>query len=94
MGKNCQKSLVVFFVLLTSIAFLQTCQNRIENQQYKLRFGISFLKEQCKEALDGRMLLMISTDDSKEPRFQITARPDSQLIFGINLICRYHILLC
>jgi hypothetical protein len=50
-----------------------------------VRFHISFLEEQSKEAVDGRLLLMISTDDSEEPRFQINDDPDTQLIFGIDL---------
>ena len=34
----------------------------------ELRFNVSFSAEQSKSPLDGRVLLMISTDDSKEPR--------------------------
>ena len=51
----------------------------------KFRFGISFTEEQSKDALNGRMLLMISTDDSSEPRFQISDGSSTQLIFGINV---------
>jgi len=39
-----------------------------------LRFGLSFPRERSDAALDGRMLLMLSTDDTKEPRFQIGGR--------------------
>jgi len=51
----------------------------------KMSFGISFTEEQCKESLDGRLLLMVSTDGSEEPRFQISMNPDTQLIFGIDV---------
>jgi len=51
----------------------------------KLRFGISFNEEMSEEALDGRMLLLLSTDDSREPRFQISDGPDTQLAFGIDV---------
>ncbi|MFC2165069.1 hypothetical protein ACFLT2_08755 [Acidobacteriota bacterium] len=51
----------------------------------KLRFGLSFGEGMSGEALDGRMLLLLSTDDSREPRFQISDGPDTQLVFGINV---------
>jgi len=37
-----------------------------------------------KTPLDGRILLMISDDDTGEPRFQISNGPNTQLIFGID----------
>ncbi len=37
------------------------------------------------EPIDGRILLMLSTDGSKEPRFQITARPGGQQVFGLDV---------
>jgi hypothetical protein len=54
-------------------------------EEAKLRFGISFTADLCRESLDGRMLLMVSADDSREPRFQISNGPASQLIFGIDV---------
>ncbi len=51
----------------------------------KLRFGLSFPAERSAEALDGRMLLLISTDNSDEPRFQISDSAQTQLIFGVNV---------
>ena len=35
--------------------------------------------------LDGRLLLMLSTDDSAEPRFQINEGLNTQIIFGVNV---------
>jgi len=56
-----------------------------EEKICKLRFGISISKELSKKLLDGRLLLMVSTDGSREPRFQISDGPDTQLIFGIDV---------
>ncbi|MDH4258149.1 MAG: hypothetical protein OEV50_04995, partial [Candidatus Aminicenantes bacterium] len=56
-----------------------------EAQSCNLRFGISFPEKLSKKALDGRVLLMVSTDSSREPRFQISDGPDTQLIFGIDV---------
>ncbi|MFY0688914.1 MAG: hypothetical protein JXQ90_17220 [Cyclobacteriaceae bacterium] len=35
--------------------------------------------------IDGRLLLLISTDDSTEPRFQINDGPGTQLVYGQNV---------
>ena len=51
----------------------------------KLRFAISFPEQASAEPLDGRMLLMVSTDDGNEPRFQISGGANTQLIFGIDV---------
>jgi hypothetical protein len=55
------------------------------SQTARLRFGISFPEERSGQPLDGRMLLMISTDGNREPRFQISTGANTQLIFGINV---------
>jgi Putative esterase len=51
----------------------------------RLRFAIRFTAEQSREALDGRLLLLISTDESNEPRFQIVDGPKTQLAFAIDV---------
>jgi hypothetical protein len=51
----------------------------------QLRFAVSFPTAGSKEPLDGRMLLLISNDNSKEPRFQITEDPDTQQVFGVDV---------
>ena len=38
-----------------------------------------------KTPLDGRLLVMLSTDDKDEPRFQINESPKTQQIFGIDV---------
>jgi hypothetical protein len=48
-------------------------------------FAVSFPRERSAEPLDGRVLLLVSTDSSKEPRFQITDGPETQLVFGVNV---------
>ncbi len=49
------------------------------------RFGISFSEEQSRDALDGRLLLLVSSDGSSEPRFQISTGPETGLVFGIDV---------
>ncbi|HEY3973928.1 MAG TPA: alpha/beta hydrolase-fold protein [Candidatus Sulfotelmatobacter sp.] len=50
------------------------------------RFEISFSKEISAAPLDGHVLLLISNNDEKEPRFQISfMTPDSQQVFGVDV---------
>ena len=50
------------------------------------RFEISFPKEVSVAPLDGHILLLISNNDEKEPRFQISFKTaDSQQIFGVDV---------
>jgi hypothetical protein len=48
-------------------------------------FTVSFPKERSAGPLDGRLLLLLSTDPSEEPRMQIDDTPRTQLIFGVNV---------
>ncbi len=52
-----------------------------------LRFAITLPAALPGGPLDGRLLLLVSTDDRKEPRFQIsdTDVPRSQQVFGIDV---------
>ena len=49
------------------------------------RFTISFPESASKEPLDGRLLLLISTDNSKEPRLQISEDLSTQQVFGVDV---------
>ena len=51
-----------------------------------LRFEISFSKEMSPTPIDGHVLLLISDNDEKEPRFQISYNvPESQQVFGADV---------
>ncbi len=49
------------------------------------RFAISVPAARRTPPLDGRLLLMVSTDSTAEPRFQISDGPATQVIFGIDV---------
>jgi hypothetical protein len=51
----------------------------------KLRFEVSFSEQQSDKPLDGRVYLMLSTDDKKEPRFEISDNPNTQQFFGVDV---------
>jgi hypothetical protein len=50
-----------------------------------LRFAISFPRERSAAPLDGRLLLILSTDGSKEPRRQVDISLKTQQIFGVDV---------
>jgi hypothetical protein len=50
-----------------------------------LRFAVSFPREKGATPLDGRVLLLISTDGSEEPRKQIGVGLKTQQVFGIDV---------
>ena len=49
------------------------------------RFSVRLDPERANEPLDGRLVLMLSRDDSAEPRLQIVDGPDTQLAFGVDV---------
>ena len=49
------------------------------------RFAVSFPATLVSQPLDGRLLLMLSNDDSAEPRLQILDGPNTQQAFGIDV---------
>lgn len=52
----------------------------------RLRFGISFPTGRSAAPLDGRIILVISNNDRREPRFENTVyEADTQLAFGIDV---------
>ncbi len=50
-----------------------------------LRIAVRFPAERSAQPLDGRLILMLSSDSAAEPRFQISDGPDAQLVFGIDV---------
>ncbi len=50
-----------------------------------LSFTIVYESDKSDKPLDGRMLLLLSKNDEKEPRFQINDGPTTQLVFGVDV---------
>src|SRR5882672_7037885 len=48
-------------------------------------FALSFSPDRSGQPLDGRMLLLLSTDPSAEPRMQISLSPNTQMVFGVDV---------
>jgi len=50
-----------------------------------VKFAVSFPAERSAAPLDGRMLLLLSTNGDAEPRFQVNDGPATQLVFGVDV---------
>lgn len=72
-------------LLLVSVFFiLSGCQ--LNTDQFpKIAISVSFSDKVSTKNLDGRLLLMLSNNNNKEPRFQIGSGLNNQLIFGVNI---------
>lgn len=69
------------FLTLIVVAF-SACQN---NGSQGPIFEIKLSETLIDQAQDGRLILMLSTDTSAEPRFQVSDGPSSQLAFGVDV---------
>lgn len=65
--------------LLVSSLLLATTQTRAET------FELQVPESAPEAAYDGRLILILAADDSKEPRDQVSADFDAAQIFGINI---------
>ncbi|AVI51769.1 hypothetical protein C5O00_11565 [Pukyongia salina] len=71
------------YVLLAVVSLLlSACTSETSNQ---IRFTVQLSDSLNVDALDGRLLLMLSTNKEAEPRFQINNGLNTQLIFGKNV---------
>ncbi len=66
----------------TALTFHQQPQ---PDQHSNTSFSVTFPAARSAAPLDGRLLVLISTDSSAEPRFQIADGPQTQLVFGIDV---------
>jgi len=66
---------VLFLSIILYCNYLLTAQS----------FSIRFPDTLSNKTLDGRLLLLISNNNTTEPRFQIADGPNTQLVFGIDV---------
>lgn len=69
-------------VLLLSFLVFQSCKEELKTVN---SVNISFSTDASTVPKDGRLLLMLSNNDEKEPRFQINDGLNGQLVFGMNV---------
>lgn len=72
-------------VIVTAAFLMSACQSEIESEPHAPSFALSFSAAVSAEPLDGRLLLILSKDSSKEPRFQVRPGVDAVQMFGMNV---------
>ena len=55
------------------------------SQASSVRIAVNFPRERSATPLDGRLLFLVSTDSTAEPRRQIADGPETQLVFGTDV---------
>ncbi len=66
------------------LIILSGCQSKSEKKS-NVAINISFSDSASTKKLDGRLLLMLSSNNEKEPRFQIGVGLKNQLVYGMNV---------
>ncbi len=74
-----RRSVVVLALLLFVSTILATAQ------QKSPLFSVTFDQARSAKPLDGRLLVLVSTDGSKEPREQVRDDYKSQQVFGVDV---------
>lgn len=69
------------FLLFCILILLTGCSSKNPNL-----FSVTYPASLNEGPINGRMLLLISNDDSREPRFQVSNSPETQLIFGVDVL--------
>ncbi len=72
-------------VLVLVAAALTAASHASAQDAVGVEISVSYSRRANPGPLDGRLLLMLSTDDSAEPRFQIGWGLDSQQLFGLDV---------
>ena len=85
MRQHCSSLRARRCVRVSTAILLNTMYLACGGSDTNLEFAISFPEERSAEALDGRVLLMIASDSTREPRFQISSGPTGQQVFGIDV---------
>src|SRR5262245_45644527 len=55
------------------------------SRESPLAFAVTFEATKSAVPLDGRLLVLLSTDSAEEPRFQINDSLKSQIVFGLDV---------
>ena len=82
MRRNSRRIALALILLLTTLGFIPTSRAA---DTAPTDFSISFSNSQSEEPVDGRLLLLLSSDPSAEPRTQINDSVRTQMVFGMDV---------
>lgn len=75
----------IFLSGLAALILFPGTAETIRVSATKLQVAVSFPASASKDGLDGRLLLLLSTNNEKEPRLQISEDLNTQQVFGIDV---------
>ncbi|MDX1667531.1 MAG: hypothetical protein R3350_09890, partial [Saprospiraceae bacterium] len=79
-------SSTAFFCSMTVALLLSSCTSSSQEEAVEGPvFAIDFSEALGEGPFDGRLLLMLSTEEEGEPRFQISDGPATQQVFGTDV---------
>ncbi len=73
------------YAYLAVLALAVSACEAVDRPAPELEFAISFDDSVSQSALDGRVLLILTTRETPEPRFQVGSGPDAAQVFGIDV---------
>ena len=80
-----KRNSLLFLLVVCCFFSCSTTKELVPSTTKKLSFEVTLPTSLSDQALDGRLLLLISKNNDAEPRFQIADGPNSQLAFGIDV---------
>jgi len=83
-AKKTERRFCIILSLSALLVFLFACKGNVR-ENVGIHFGVSFSGKLSQEPMNGRMLLMFSTDPTSEPRFQISVSENTQIAFGVDV---------
>jgi hypothetical protein len=84
MTRRNNSSSVILFVLF-ALFRCETSLAQHPHRDARMHFNVTVPEAKSTLPLDGRLLVMLSTESAEEPRFQITIDASTQLVFGLNV---------
>jgi len=78
------RRLTIAFTVALFTAGFAACMSDDGAATASLRVGLTVAESIASAPLDGRLLLLIAADDSKEPRFQVADSDRTAQVFGID----------
>ena len=73
------------YIIVISIFILKGCTMFEKDNSSKLEFIIDYPRHDENGLVEGRLLLLFSKNDKKEPRFQISDNPNTGFVFGVDV---------
>ena len=78
------KSQLLVLLFLCALALNSCAPGEDKAPSAPAYFSVTFNAEND-SLQDGRLLLLLSKDNDREPRFQVSDGPNTQLVFGIDV---------